>query len=68
MTTGVAITNKVDNLIEGKQKRLGAKAKEGLVHSIFVLALTDPQFLKRAQELNNYLGDEGAENLEKRGL
>lgn len=64
--TEVWITNKVNDMLKLVLKK-GTK-KEGLIHSIFVLALTDPQFLKRAQALNRYFGNVGVTKLEDRGL
>jgi len=68
MSTTIAITNKVDDLIDTKKQRFAANSKEGFVHSILVLALSDEEFLKRAQEFNIYLGDEGVTNYEGKGL
>ena len=68
MSTTIAITNKVDDLIDTKKQRFVANSKEGFVHSILVLALSDEEFLKRAQEFNKYLGDEGVTNYEGKGL
>lgn len=68
MSTTISITNNVNNLLDNQQKRLNAKAKEGLMHSVLMLVLTDNTFMERAKLLNDYLGDQGVVNLEDRNL
>ena len=68
MSTTIAITNKVDALIDATKQRFAARSKEGFVHSILVFAVSDEEFLKRAQEFNKYLGDEGVTSYEAKGL
>jgi len=64
----VAITDEVDSLLEQKKQQVGAKTKEGFVHSILLLALTDDDFLRRAKELSDFLGGGGAGRLRQRDL
>lgn len=62
----VYLTETINALLDNKVKEVGAKTKEGLVHAIFLLALTDKNFLQQAQELNrDYFGELGEQNLEK---
>ena len=64
----IYITNKINKLLDEKVKSLKSNAKEGLAHSILLLALTNHQFMVRAKELNAYLGDVGVTNLENQEL
>lgn len=66
MATEVWITANINALLKAALAK--RTKKEGLMHSILALALTDPEFLKRAKAFNNYLGNQGVANLEKRGL
>jgi hypothetical protein len=68
MATGVAVTNKVNGLIDSQKARLGLQSKEGLVHAIFMMALTDEAFLSKAAAMSRYLDEKGSEALETMGL
>jgi len=67
MATSIAVTNKVNALINSEAARLGLP-KEALVHSILVQALTDPALMVRAAGQCRYLDEKGSEALEKMGL
>ena len=67
MATGVAITGKVNALINAEANRLGVP-KEALVHGVLLLGLTDPAFMARVLGLVHYLDDKGSEALDKMGL
>jgi hypothetical protein len=67
MCKQVAITGKVNELLEAAMKNLGLP-KEALVHAILVRALTDPEFMAGAKELCRYLDEKGSEALDKMGL
>ena len=66
--TAEFVTHEVNQRIDAAQQRAGLTAKEGLIHSILMLALTDPTFMQRACEMARYLGDVGSTKLNGREL
>ena len=68
MATSIAVTNTVSDLIDAQKDNLCLQKKEGLTHTILMLALTDAAFMARAAAMSSYLGDKGSEALEKVGL
>jgi hypothetical protein len=67
MATGVAITGKINALIDSEAARLGLP-KEALVNGVLVLALTDPAFMAKVPGYIRHLDNKGSEALEKMGL
>jgi hypothetical protein len=67
MAAGVAITSKVNALINAEANRLGMP-KEALVHWVLLLGLTDPAFMARVPGLSAHLDHKGSDALEKKGL
>ena len=62
----VYLTKKINELLDQKVTEVGAKTKEGLVHAIFFLALTDEKFLQQAKKLHvDYFGGLGGVALEE---
>ncbi len=64
--TQIWVTDEINKLLDAELT--SGEKKEGLLHCILTLALTDKQFMSRAKSLNQYLKNEGATNLEKRWL
>lgn len=62
------VTDKINKLLNQRAKSLKVRSKEGLAHSILLLALSDNQVMANASLLNKYLGDIGVIKLERKGL
>jgi hypothetical protein len=63
----VWLTEEMNKLLDGWKKKLGT-TKEGLLHSILMLTLTDDNFMNQAKLLTEVKKNEGVAKLEKRGL
>jgi hypothetical protein len=57
----IATTDKISQLIEARK---GRETKEGFVHCLLLLALTDDQQVSRAIKLSEFFGSHGLDNLE----
>ena len=62
------VTDKINAEIDQWQQKLGLQHKEGLVHSMLLLAIADEDFMKRAAAVSRHLGDQGGQNLQNMGL
>ncbi|WZO98575.1 hypothetical protein EP7_000155 [Isosphaeraceae bacterium EP7] len=68
MAKQVAVTDKVNKLLDTQTANLGLRTKEGLAHAIFELALTNESFMAQAAAMSRLRSDKGSEALEKMGL
>lgn len=68
MATSIAVTDKVNDLLDTQTAKLGLRTKEGFAHAIFELALTNESFMAQAAAMNRLRGDKGSDALEKMGL
>ena len=68
MSTAVAITNKINDLIDTKRVELGIEKKEAFVHALLLLALSDTALLQQAKTITEYFEHKGADALESKGL